>query len=412
MQTQKLTKRLVDNAAPQDRAYMMWDNEVPGFGLRVNPSGRKVYLLKYRVGGGRTATIRKPSIGTHGAITLEQARSIAKDWSAEIRKGGDPSGERLAQRNAPRMDELFDRYLSDHAIPHKKPHSVRADRNSIEKHLRPALGKKKIVDVKRADVSSLHRNLGETPYQANRVLAVLSKAFNLAEEWGLRPDGTNPCRHVKKYREAKRKRFLSAIELAALGEAVAKAERGELALPRQADNAAAPFSPHTIAAIRLLIFTGARCNEILALRWEHVNFEQSRLELPDSKTGAKFVYLPAPALGVLSALQRIDGNPHVIVGAKAGAHLVNIKDPWSAIREAARLSDVRIHDLRHSFASVGAGGGMSLPVIGALLGHRDTATTARYAHLSDDPLRAAADVIGGKIAEAMSLKPRSVGEVG
>jgi integrase len=304
------------------------------------------------------------------------------------------------------MNELFDRYLTDHAEAHKKPRSIEQDRRLIDVHLRTALGAKKIIDVARADIASLHKKLAETPYQANRALALLSKAMNLAESWGLRPDGSNPCRHVKKYREKKRERFLSAQELARLGETLAAAEFGEVTFERESRSGGriqSPISPNAIAAIRLLIFTGARRDEILSLRWDYVNFDQSRLELPDSKTGAKFIYLPAPALAILSGLPRKDGNPHVIVGAKDGAHLVNLKDPWSAIRNAAGLSDVRIHDLRHSFASVAAGGGMSLPVIGALLGHKDTATTARYAHLSDDPLRAAVNTIGSKIADAMGV---------
>jgi len=304
------------------------------------------------------------------------------------------------------MNELFDRYMTDHAEAHKKPKSIEQDRRLIDIHLRPAFGAKKIIDVKRSDVAAMHKNLGTTPYQANRALSLLSKAMNLAESWALRPDGSNPCRHVKKYREMKRDRFLSAQELARVGEALFAAEVGEITFEKKARNGGkthARISANAIAAIRLLIFTGARRGEVLSLKWEHVNIEQSRLELPDSKTGAKFVYLPAPARSVLAGLPRVEGNPHVIVGAKPGAHLVNIKDPWSAIRDAAGLPEVRIHDLRHSFASIGAGGGMSLPVIGALLGHKNTATTARYAHLSDDPLRTAADAIGETIANAMGL---------
>lgn len=298
--------------------------------------------------------------------------------------------------------QIYNR-LSDHAEQHKKPKSIENDRRMIDVFLRPAVGKKKVVDLSRSDVAAIHKKLGKTPYQANRVLSLLSKAMNLAESWGMRPDGSNPCRHVKKYREEKRERFLSAQELARLGEALAGAEEGSIMLPRATRGGVAhsPILSHAIAAIRLLIFTGARMGEILSLRWEDVNLEAGRLELPDSKTGAKFVYLPAPAKAILASLPRVEGNSYVIVGGKPGTHLVNLKDSWGAIRDAAELPDVRIHDLRHSFASVGAAGGMSLPVIGALLGHKDTVTTARYAHLSDDPLRAAADAIGVKIADAM-----------
>ena len=392
----KITKRIVDAAAPGEREYAIWDSEISGFGLRVYPTGRKAYCLKYRVGGGRGGTARKPTIGTHGTITAEQARAIAKDWSAEIRRGGDPSAARKASRDAPLMADLFERYLEDHARPHKKASSVKDDEGLIRCLLLPAFRRRKVAEVTRADVDAFHKSVKGTPYRANRALALLSKSFNLAEVWGWRPDGSNPCRHVRKYREEKRERFLSQQELARLGSALAAAERGEVTSPR-----GVIISPYAVAAIRLLIFTGARRGEILGLRWEHVNFEAGRLELPDSKTGAKFIYLPPAALQLLQELPRVEGNPHVIVGGKPGAALVNLREPWVAIRQAADLGDLRIHDLRHSFASVGAAGGMSLPIIGALLGHKETATTARYAHLSDDPLRSAANAIGSKIADAL-----------
>ena len=393
----KITKRTVDAAEPGEREYAIWDFEISGFGLRVYPSGRKVYCLKYRVGGGRNGTVRKPTIGTHGAITPDQAREIAKDWSSEIRRGGDPSATRAASRNAPLMAGLLERYLEDHARPHKKASSIKDDEGLIRQMLRPVFGHRKVAEVTRADVDAFHKSLKGKPYRANRALALLSKAFNLAEVWGWRPDGSNPCRHVRKYREERRERFLSQQELARLGAALASAERGELLSQR-----GAPISPYAVAAIRLLIFTGARRGEILRLRWEHVSLEAGRLELPDSKTGAKFVYLPPAAIQLLQKILPVEGNPFVIVGGKPGAPLVNLKEPWNVIRVAAGLDDLRIHDLRHSFASVGAAGGMSLLIIGALLGHRETATTARYAHLSGDPLRSAATAIGTKIADALN----------
>ena len=252
----------------------------------------------------------------------------------------------------------------------------------------------------------LHKGMRETPYRANRSLALLSKAFNLAEVWGWRPDYSNPVRHVSKFAEKKRKRFLSQRELARLGEALRVAERdGCLTLPAKeglrSEEKRAPIIPSAIAAIRLLILTGARKGEILGLRWDWIDFEAGRANLPDSKTGEKAIVLAPAALAVLDAIPRQDGNPHVIVGAKPGAALVNLKDPWLAIRETAGLDDVRVHDLRHSFASVGAANGASLPIIGALLGHTQATTTQRYAHLADDPLRAAAADIGKRIAAAM-----------
>jgi integrase len=234
-----------------------------------------------------------------------------------------------------------------------------------------------------------------TPGAANRVLALLSKMFNLAERWGLRPDHTNPCRHVERYVERKMERFLSPEELARLGAALAAAERGETEMPS------------AIAAVRLLAFTGARAGEVLGLRWEHVDLQSGCLRLPMSKTGRKVIHLNEPAIGVLAELaERKTDNPWVIEGAKPGSPLVNIRKPWHRLREAAGLPDVRLHDLRHSFASVAVAGGLSLPVIGALLGHSQPATTARYAHLAADPLRAAAEAVGTRLGAAMMPRER------
>jgi hypothetical protein len=218
------------------------------------------------------------------------------------------------------------------------------------------------------------------------VLAVLSKLFNLAEAWGLRPDGTNPCRHLERFDEKARERMLSAPELARLGE-VLHGDGG---------------SPYAVAAIKLLLFTGARMNEVLTLKWDYIDIERAEARLPDSKTGVKTLHLPPPALAVLAQLPRLDGNPFVITGQKPGAHLVNLEKPWRAIRAAAGLDNVRLHDLRHAFASVGAAGGDSLLVIGKLLGHTQSATTQRYAHLAPDPVKAAAAGIAAKLEAALA----------
>jgi integrase len=217
--------------------------------------------------------------------------------------------------------------------------------------------------------------------------------MNLAEAWGLRVDGSNPVRHVAKYHEDKRERYLTRQELQRLGAVLADAQ------DRSIEN------PFVIAAIGLLVLTGARLSEILTLRWDHVDLENQVLRLPDSKTGAKLIYLNAAAIKLLRGMPRMQANPYVIAGKKPGARLINLQKPWRRIRARASLPDVRIHDLRHSFASIAAGAGMSLPMIGKLLGHTQPATTARYAHLAADPLRAAADVIGGEISTMMSERP-------
>lgn len=409
----RLTKRVVDAAQPKAARYVITDSEIAGFRLVVSPSGGKAFAFRYRVGGGRGATIREPKLGDYGSLTVEQARAMAADWAAKVQLGADPSATRQAARTAPRMADLFARFLADYAQPRKKASSIANDERLIEKRLAPVLGKRKVAEVTRANVADLHKSLAAMPYEANRCLALLSKAFNLAEVWGWRPDGSNPVRHVAKYPELARKRFLAPAELAALGGALRLAETdGELPRGKPDDDDAdgaddtggrmIPISQYAIAAIRLLILTGARKGEILGLRWADIDFEAGRAHLADSKTGAKVVILPPAALAVLASLPRLADNPHVIVGGKPGAALVNIKDPWAAIRAAAGLSDVRIHDLRHSFASIGAAGGLSLPIIGALLGHTQASTTQRYAHLADDPLQAAAAAIGAQVAAAMA----------
>ena len=335
----KLTKRAVEAVRPADRDLILWDTELKGFGCKVTPKGKRVYFTYYRTREGQQ---RRPSIGVHGAMTCEQARETARQWLAD--RDRDPSGLRQARKSAPTVAEFAERYVTQHAEAKKSSKSTAQDRRMLERFVLPAFGKRKLAEVTRADVVKLHHRLKDTPYQANRVLALLSKMFNLAARWDLRPDGTNPCRHVEKYRERNRERFLLEAELARLAEVLAAAERTRTE------------SPGVIAAIRLLLFTGARLSEILTLRWEHVDVEGQCLRLPDSKTGAKVVYLPPAALEILTALDRHEDNPYVIAGAKLGSHLINLQKPWRRIRAKAGLGDVRLHDLRHSFASMAVAG--------------------------------------------------------
>jgi integrase len=286
--------------------------------------------------------------------------------------------------------DLVSRFVAGHVATKTKPRTRIEYGYLLDTYVLPAIGRLRVREVTRKHVTDLHHSLRDKPYAANRTLAVLSKMFNLAEKWGERPDGSNPCRHVDRYGERKRERFLSAVELARLGEVLTTAEQ---------DRSVSPFA---IAAIRLLVLTGARRNEILTLKWEHVDFERACLRLPDSKTGQKTVHLNAPALQLLAELPRLADCPYVIVSALSGAHLVSLEQPWRRVRARAGLDGVRLHDLRHSFASVAAGAGLGLPIIGALLGHTQAQTTARYAHLAADTMKQANDVIGARLADAMS----------
>jgi integrase len=362
-----------------------------GFGLRVKPTGVKSYIIQYRT---RTGISRRMTLGQHGVLTAEEARREAKVQLGRAAKGDDPAADKANARDGLSFATFTERYLSDHAATKKKPSSVRMDRINLNKHILPILGRRRLDTIGRADVVRLHHSMRDTPGAANRCLALLSKMMNLAERWGERPDGSNPCRHVEKYRERKRDRFLSKDELARLGAACQRCEQDE------------KIAPSFLALVRLLIFTGARLSEMQKAQWDWVNFKSGLIRLPDSKTGAKTIMLPAPALDVLARLVRVDGNPYIITG-EGNRYLVNVWKPFAVLCALAGLKDVRLHDLRHSFASIGAAGGMSLNVIGGLLGHTQTQTTSRYAHLAADPLKTAANQIAAAIAATMN--PKHVG---
>ena len=389
----KITKRLVESLRADARDVFAWDDELRGFGVRAKPSGMRSYIVQYRNTHGRS---KRLTIGEHGRLTAEEARRQARLILAEVDKGGDPAETRETARKAPTIAEFAKRYLTDHVATKMRAKSAAEERRMLGRLLLPALGSRKLADISRSDVAKLHNDLRGTPTQANRVLSLLSRMMNLAEKWGLRPDGSNPCRHVDKYRENKRERFLTADELARLGDVLAEAER------------TATEMPSVVAAVRLLVLTGCRLSEILTLEWPHVDFAGACQRLPNSKTGAKVVHLNAPALDVLAGIGRNEGSPWVITGAKPGHHLVNLEKPWRRIREKAGLADVRLHDLRHSFASVAVGLGEGLPMIGKLLGHTQAQTTARYAHLAADPVKAATERVGAALVGMMTGKSADV----
>ncbi len=389
----RLTKKVVEDVRPGNRDVIVWDDDITGFGVKVTPRGRRSYFLWYRTGAGRE---RRPAIGRHGDVTCAKARTIAKAWSEEVAAGGDPSGDRQAQRHSETFAVFAARYIRDIALETKRPSTVAMDRLNLKNHLLPALSAMKVADITTGDVKTLRRRMAKTPTAFNRTLALLSHMMNTAEddEFRLRVQHSNPCRRVKKYKETVRTRYLSADELARLGDALADAEHTRT------------VAPAAIAAIRLLMLTGCRRSEILTLRWEYVDKDAGRLRLPDSKTGAKDVYLPSPALEVLDNIERREDSPWVINGKVPGAHLEGLRKPWAHICRAAGLDDLRVHDLRHSFASVAVSSDLTLLVIGKLLGHREARTTERYAHLDDDPAQAAAEKVGKAIDAAMKRNIR------
>lgn len=394
----KLTKRIVDAfTVPQgSREAWLWDAELPGFGLRAHASGFKAFAIQYRVG---TRT-RRLSLGPYGRLTVDEARRKAREELAKVAvESADPSAERKAARRSATVADLAERYIEQHAAAKKKERSVSEDRRILAGYVLPVLANHPVADVNRADIDRLHHGMRATPIQANRVLALLSKMFNLAERWGMRPDGTNPCRHVEKYKERKRERYLDSDELACLGRVLAELE------------AERTIHPTFFPLVRLLILTGARLDEIRTLRWEFVDLKEGVLRLPDSKTGAKVIHLPAAARQILASIDQRSGNPFVIWGRVDGAPLVNASKPWLQVRKRAGLDDVRLHDLRHTFASVAVSGGASLPLIGKILGHKQPATTARYAHAQRDPVAELAGRVGDKIAATMNQEEHPTAEI-
>jgi integrase len=383
----KLTIRSIDALAPTGKDYLAFDDEVPGFGVRVFASGKKSYCIQYRAGG-RTRRVTFARVGTQ---TPDEARKIAKKLLHEVAEGGNPAQARINARRAPTMAAACDRFISDYVEQRLKPTTQREYRRAVELFIKPALGTFKVEDVVRADVADLHHKHRDKPYQANRTLGVLSKLFNLIEVWGLRPDGSNPCRHVPKYRESKRERFLSREELQRLGQVLdGLATRHE-------------ESPFVIAAFKLLLYTGCRLREIQDLKWSYVKGD--RIELPDSKTGARRIPLPLAAQHVIEALPAMPDNEYVIAGKLPGENLTDLERPWRRIRKLAGLTDVRIHDLRHTYASHAVAQGMNLPMVAKLLGHTQIQTTQRYAHLADEQARRAAGEVSSVLSDALETVP-------
>lgn len=381
----KLTKRIVDAAEIRASEYFIWDDDIPGFGLRVLPSKRKSYIVQYRAG----RRSRRMSLGLSTVLTCEQARARAIAIIAAAKNGEDPAAKRDADRQAVTVKELAERFDKEHISVRVKESTAKGYRRMLERVIIPALGRHRVTEVTRADIAKIHHDLRHIPYDANRCLEVISKMFNLAEMWGLRPEGSNPRKHIKKYPEEKRERFLSAAELRRVGQVLREMEEEGIELPS------------AIAAVRLLILTGCRLGEIMTLKWEYVDFGGKALRLPDSKTGAKVVHLGQPAVEVLQKIERVEKNPWVIVGTKPGARLSDLQPFWQRVRARAGLKDVRIHDLRHTFASTAVTAGQGLPMIGKLLGHTQVQTTARYAHLAADPVKDAAERVASNLAQAI-----------
>lgn len=426
MATANLTKRTVDALSFSPRCdYFVWDKKLKGFGVRVterrNDAGevrrRKTFLIGYRPRG--TRQFRRMVLGVFGPMTVEQARTEALRNLSSISSGEDPLDDRRAVRKERTVRDLGEDFLAE-VSDHRKPTTAYEYRRLWKKHVIPSIGTKKVAVVPGDEVRRLHSALKRTPYVANRVAALLGAFFTYAARQGVLPLQENPARGIKLYRESSRERFLTPEEFARLGEALTRAENEGLPTapehrkkPRSDEggkqrprSAGAPVkaNPFAVAAIRLLALTGCRESEIRSLRWDAVDIERGYLRLKDTKTGKSNRPLPQSAVDVLNGLTRIEGTPYVLPGARPGTHLREIDRVWCAVRHAAELDDVRLHDLRHSYASVPAGSGESLLIVRSLLGHKRVATTERYAHLGDDPVKRAAERTSSSIASWLAGK--------
>jgi integrase len=415
METTRLTQRSVEAARPKATRYTVYDDALKGFGLRVYPSGVKTWIVEYRpAGSGRDASKRRVTLGSTEALAAMKARKAAGDLLAAVRLGADPARERQQSRKALTFEALAQAFLSEHVATKRKPRTLQQYRALLEDMAVPTLGKLKAAEVHRAHVAKLHLKFRATPYQANWMLAVIGAMYSFAQRHGLVPEDVNPARRIEKYREHRRERYLSADEMDRLGSAIREAET--VGIPWEVDDTKPTakhqpakelqrtiLAPHAAAALRMLMLTGARLREILHLRWEHVDFERSMLHIPDSKTGRKSILLTPYALAVIAALPR--SSAYVIAGFDPEKPRADLHKPWKLILKRAQIDAVRIHDLRHTFSSIGAGSGMGLPIIGKLLGHTQASTTQRCAQLDNDPLRRATGAIGATIAAAMGEGP-------
>lgn len=380
----KLTKRLLDTAQLKNKAYEIWDTEIKGFHVIVTPAGRKTFYFRYYDANRKNQRMK---IGVFGNITCDIAREIAKSFAGDLAKGLDPRKmKELSKAEAKEsisFSLFFEKFTKEYRFIHHKPSTIKIVNYLSKLHIIPFFGEKNLKEITTKDIMEFKESLKHAPISYNKCFGVIHKAFELSELWGHRQKNSNPCRGIKKYPERKRERFLNSEEL----------KRLETIL--QTEKALQLKSPYVLGAIQLLMYTGCRMGEILPLKWEDIYLSESYLHLKDSKTGERIVPLNEPAKKVLEEIEKQSENPYVFCSAKhKHGHLVNIEKAWQKIRKKVDLNDVRIHDLRHSFASFAIKQGLDLYQIAKLLGHKNIRTTTRYAHLAKEDLIKASNVVG------------------
>lgn len=403
----KLTKRTVDEAEPKSTDYFIWCDELPGFGLRVYPSGKRSYLVQYRASG----RSRRLKIGLHGHLTADEARKEAKALLGQVAKGSNPAEEKATQRATLTVKELCEQYrqavtkgliLGKGGTPKKASTGV-TDGSRIDRHIIPLLGNRKVVDLKTSDIARFMRDVatGKTAKvqktdkrrgksvviggtgASSRTVGLLGGILSFAVSEGI--ISSNPAQGVKRPADQKKTTRLTPETYRQLGEALERFTAGA-------------GSKQAIAAVWLLALTGCRRGEIEKLRWSEVDLEGCALRLEDSKEGASVRPLGSAARSVIEGITKVKGNPHVLIGSRGeGKPYGGLSGAWDTLMKDADLIGISPHTLRHSFASVAADLGYSDPTIGAMLGHSSATVTGRYIHHLDAVLIAAAD----KVAEAV-----------
>lgn len=396
----RLNKTTIDRLKPRKSEYFTWDAQMPNFGVRVYPTGRKVYVIQYRVG----SETRRYKLGPHGHLTVQQARKEAQVKLGEVAKGGDPSKERQQNNKRPTLSSVCDEYL-ELGCGHKKESTINSDKYRLERHIRPLLGRRKIDAITKADVVKFvnqvalgyePRNVKTKPRgravfkggggTANRTRQLLGAIFTFAIQQGY--CSSNPVHGIKKFKEGKRERFLSDDEYVRIGKAV-----------RELETKGA--NPLALKALRLLMLSGCRKSEITNLRWENVDWANRNLQLPDTKTGYRNIPMSEEGMQMLKELREGAVSDDWVFPNAVGGPLKDLRKTWLAVLQEAELEDVRIHDLRHSFASAAMREGVSLFEVGKILGHKCQETTARYAHLSDEAVSRATNVTAQRIIRAL-----------
>ncbi|KND60948.1 Integrase [Candidatus Burkholderia verschuerenii] len=377
----KLTKSAVDAAQAAAQIVELRDTVVPSFLCKITPAGRKVFMLQYRTNAGER---RKPALGQYGELTVEQARSLAQEWLAQVRRGGDPAADKAAARKAPTVRELCTKFMEDYSRQRNKPSTQAGYQGVVDRNIVPMIGRMKVQDVKRPDVALMMKKMAHKPADANRTFSVMRRMFNLAEIWGYRPDGTNPCRHVPMFPNERATHLISDEDMGRLFRQLDKIE------DERSENYVIPL------AIRLQFEFAARRSEIVALEWDWIDLENRHVVWPDSKTGGMSKPMSEEAWRLLSVAPGVEGSPYVLPSPRhAGRHLTTSEyyGGWRRALKAAGATHVGTHGIRHRSATDIANSGIPVKVGMALTAHKTVAMFMRYVHTEDDPVHEAAELV-------------------